>query len=80
LLSPDYSVSEVFEFGKLAGERLNTLVQSETTVVQLRKIIHCTSPNSDCHYLEEMARRWAIRSASLDPIRSSDLFGFAPWR
>jgi hypothetical protein len=44
LLSPDYSVSEVFEFGKLAGERLNTLVQSETTVVQLRKIIHCTPP------------------------------------
>ena len=82
VLSPEYSVSvsEVFEFGKLAGERLNTLVQSETTVVQLRKIIHCTPPNSDCHYLEEMARRWAIRSASLDPIRSSDLFGFAPWR
>jgi hypothetical protein len=33
------------------------LVQSEMTAVQLRKIIHCTPPNSDCHYLEEMARR-----------------------
>jgi len=56
------------------------LVQSETTAVQLRKIIHCTPPNSDCHYLEEMARRWANGNASLDPIRRFDLFGSAPWR